>query len=211
MAVNIFFKTNAADTVKDLDKVEKKLQSVQKESSIKQGIARLQGQIKDGPLGGTPIGGALTDMAGKLGSVSKLLNPWAAAIAACTGAVTALQRYAKAAVENGMNAANQAETINAQLGGQLAANGVYNTQPITERLMKMAENGVSPVEKLTSAFVKLVPVMQGNAAAALDWVERMADAEAATGLSADQLTTAVMQITTQGKIEEEVAKKLPFW
>lgn len=51
--------------------------------------------------------------------------------------------------------------------------------------MKLAENGVSPVEKLTSAFTKLVPILNGNTAAALEWVEAMADAEAATGLSAD--------------------------
>lgn len=75
----------------------------------------------------------------------------------------------------------------------------------------MAENGVASATHLADAFIKLVPTLDGGAQAALDWVAMMADAEAATGLSADQLTTAVMQIQSQGKIEEEVAKKLPFW
>ena len=75
----------------------------------------------------------------------------------------------------------------------------------------MAENGVASASHLADAFIKLVPTLDGGAQAAMEWVSMMADAEAATGLSADQLTTAVMQISAQGKIEEEVAKKLPFW
>lgn len=75
----------------------------------------------------------------------------------------------------------------------------------------MAENGVASASHLADAFIKLVPTLDGGAQAAMEWVAMMADAEAATGLSADQLTTAVMQIQSQGKIEEEVAKKLPFW
>lgn len=75
----------------------------------------------------------------------------------------------------------------------------------------MAENGVASASHLADAFIKLVPTLDGGADAAMRWVSMMADAEAATGLSADQLTTAVMQISAQGKIEEEVAKKLPFW
>lgn len=75
----------------------------------------------------------------------------------------------------------------------------------------MAENGVASASHLADAFIKLVPTLDGGADAAMEWVSMMADAEAATGLSADQLTTAVMQIQSQGKIEEEVAKKLPFW
>lgn len=77
--------------------------------------------------------------------------------------------------------------------------------------MLMAENGVASASHLADAFIKLVPTLDGGAQAAMEWVSMMADAEAATGLSADQLTTAVMQIQSQGKIEEEVAKKLPFW
>lgn len=154
----------------------------------------MQGQLKDGPLGGTPIGGALTDMAGKLGSVTKLLNPWAAAIAACTGAVTALQQYAKAAVEKGMEAANQSETANARLTGQLSSKGVISSEPITAALLKMQENGVASVEHLTDAFTRLVPVLHGNAQEAVEWVQRLADMEAATGIGADQMAALLMRI-----------------
>lgn len=161
--------------------------------------------------GGTPIGATLGEFTSGLSKVTKLLNPFTAALAAAVGAVTAFQKMAREAIENGQPAAKTAEKTNAQLGAQLAAAGVLDPDKITARLMDMAENGSVSIERLTSAFVKLVPIMRGSADSALEWVELMADAEAATGLSADQLTTAVMQITTQGKIEEEVAKKLPFW
>lgn len=210
MAVKITMTTNSAQTVKELDKVDKKIQKIQKENSIRQGVAKLNKDL-DGLAGGTEFGRKVMDFTSKLGGLTRLLNPWAAAVTAAIAATTYLAKVVNERVEAGMETANTREKMTATLQGQLKSQGVLNVDSVVEELELMSENGVATVEELTRAFIKLVPVMKGNTREALEWTRRMADVQAATGLSAEQLTTAINQIKTTGNIEEEVAKKIPFW
>ena len=45
MAVKIKFETNSAKTLKDLEKVDKKIKDIQKENALKQGVASLNQKI----------------------------------------------------------------------------------------------------------------------------------------------------------------------
>ena len=153
----------------------------------------------------------MTGLTSKLGNVTKLLNPWAAAIAGSIAAITKLNSLVQDRIDAGMPTANAREKATATLAGQLSSTAVLNPQVVVDKLELLSENGVASLDDLVKAYSKLVPVMRGNVNAALDWTARMADVQAATGLSAEQLTTAINQIKTTGNIEEEVAKKIPFW
>lgn len=218
MAANVKLKIDA--DVKDanfkLDALKQKTDGLQKSSILGKGVSSLNGNGKmatamatlQGELGNLASGaGSLT---GALGKVKGALGAWGVAIGAVVAAATALYKQMSADVQAGMPTANEHEKLSAKLGAQLSQYNI-DPEPIIQQFMLMAENGVASATHLADAFIKLVPTLDGGADAAMEWVSMMADAEAATGLSADQLTTAVMQISAQGKIEEEVAKKLPFW
>lgn len=218
MAANVKLKIDA--DVKDanfkLDALKQKTDGLQKSSILGKGVSSLNGNGKmatamatlQGELGNLASGaGSLT---GALGKVKGALGAWGVAIGAVVAAATALYKQMSADVQAGMPTANEHEKLSAKLGAQLSQYNI-DPEPIIQQFMLMAENGVASATHLADAFIKLVPTLDGGADAAMEWVSMMADAEAATGLSADQLTTAVMQIQSQGKIEEEVAKKLPFW
>lgn len=218
MAANVKLKIDA--DVKDanfkLDALKQKTDGLQKSSILGKGVSSLNGNGKmatamatlQGELGNLASGaGSLT---GALGKVKGALGAWGVAIGAVVAAATALYKQMSADVQAGMPTANEHEKLSAKLGAQLSQYNI-DPEPIIQQFMLMAENGVASASHLADAFIKLVPTLDGGAQAAMEWVSMMADAEAATGLSADQLTTAVMQIQSQGKIEEEVAKKLPFW
>lgn len=137
-----------------------------------------------------------------------MLGPWGIAISSAIAATTALYSASKAMIERGQSAANDAEAANAKLGGQLASRGVVDSAPITKHLQGLSENGVASLETLSSIFAKLIPTLNGDTEAALEWTERLADVEAATGVSAQSIAALIEQVQDQGTVDEKLLKRL---
>lgn len=215
MAANVKLKVEAdtKDANAKLDALRGKANGLEKSSILGKGVSNLNGGGKmatamadlQGELGNLASGaGSLT---GALGKVKGALGAWGIAIGAVVAAATALYKQMGADVAAGMGTANEHEQLSAKLGAQLSQ---YNLdpEPIIQQFLIMAENGVASASHLADAFIKLVPTLDGDAQAAVDLVARFADVEAATGITADTLTSLIGRMESTGEVDSKVIKQL---
>lgn len=206
-SVKVEIKTNAKQVQSDLDNVKKKLSNMQKMNTLNKGVQSLNDISKISGVGDSALGKGLSSFSSGLSSVTKLINPWTMAITAGIAAATALAKHAQKVVDLGMPSANEAEKLNAKLSAQLGSKGI-DTSGVVSHFQAMAENGVASAEHLTDAFIKLIPSIDGNVDEALKLVERFADVEAATGISADSLTSFIDYLYETGQVDDKMVKKL---
>lgn len=110
-------------------------------------------------------------------------------------------------VQAGKPTADEHEALSAKLGVQLSQYGI-DPEPIIKQFQIMAENGVASATHLADAFIKLVPTLKGNADGAVKLVARFADVEAATGITADSLTSLMGRIESTGEVDSKIIKQL---
>lgn len=207
-AVKIQIETNAKTVEKDLEKVNQKVKTLQKRNTLQNGLNNLNSINQLSGMNDIGLGKGLSALTSNIGSVNKLMNPWSAAIVACIAATKALYAHANKMVEQGMPTANETEKLNAQLASQFGAKGMINGSEIIKQFQLMSENGVASTEQLVTAFSRLLPVLNGNSDKAVEFVKRMADVEAATGISADSITSLIAQIEASGEVEDKMVKRL---
>lgn len=203
--VKIQFQTNADEVKKKVKDLEKSVDSVQKKQSITTGLQKMLN--KGGEAIGGDAGEALSGLSQGVSALSGAINPAVLGLGALAGITKLLYETMNKAVEAGMQTANESEKLNARLSQMLGAQGI-DSKPIVDSFQLQSANGVLSAEELTNMFVKMVPVLHGNAEEAQALVERLHDIQSATGISGESLASLISRVQEAGEVDQKTLKNL---
>lgn len=233
-SVKIDVEANVSKAKKDLQSLDKDVQKLQKSAAKGAKLNLGRGAVpkaSNAGKGGFSFGGIsldkiedlgqLTDIKGLArGGLSRLggiglggVGAGGLAVAgvgaAAVGAAVAWYDHAKGLVDQGKEAQDTYERLNATLG-QIGKNvaGVSDVSTTVKYLQEMAAKGKTPLEALEQSANRLMVAFKGNQSEVQKWISIIADMAAGSGESATMLTEVITKAKQFDTVEFGVFTQL---
>lgn len=206
---------NASKALRELDKVDKRLDSLGRRAASAQARVNVHGRgvagSKPGKSGASAVGnsgafsGLLDTALAKIpggGMLKGLLGGAGFSVAGITAGLGALTKSLLDMREAGAGVQAEFERMSVSLG-VLSQNrgGTGNITALTNQIHDLAINGVNDIEQLRKSAAMFMAAFDGSQMAVAEWLPIVDDMAASLGIGVEELAKIVARANEVGKVE----------